>query len=247
MKTIGLRTTQNVFIDYELADVKDRIFAFLIDGLVYGLFVFFIYMMVLSLLSSFMMLGEWIFTFISIFMLVGWIFYHILFEIFNNGQSIGKKAMGIKVVRLDGKEAGVFNFLLRGVFQLIDTLFSAGVIGIVLIASSDKCQRLGDMAANTTVIKTKSTREFTLNDILGIQNIENYEPVYPEVRKLHEEEMLLIKNAVNRYHEFPNKSHKEAIILLVERLEEVLELEEKPQNAITFLKTLLKDYIVLTR
>lgn len=247
MKTIGLRTTQNVFIDYELADVKDRIFAFLIDGLVYGLFVFFIYMMVLSLLSSLMMLGEWIFTFISIFMFVGWIFYHILFEIFNNGQSIGKKAMGIKVVRLDGKEAGVFNFLLRGVFQLVDTLFSAGVIGVVLIASSEKCQRLGDMAANTTVIKTKSTREFTLNDILGIQNIENYEPVYPEVRKLNEEEMLLIKNALNRYHEFPNKSHKEAIISLVDRLEEVLELEEKPQNAITFLKTLLKDYIVLTR
>lgn len=247
MKTIGIRTTQNVFIDYELADVKDRIFAFLIDGMVYGLAAFFVYLMVLSFLSSFLMLGEWILKFISVFIMVGWIFYHILFEIFNNGQSIGKKALGIKVVRLDGKEAGVFNFLLRGVFQLVDTMFSAGVIGVVLIASSEKSQRLGDMAANTTVIKTKSTREFTLNDILGIQNIENYEPVYPEVRKLNEDEMLLIKNAINRYHEFPNKSHKEAIISLVERLQEVLELDEKPDNAISFLKTLLKDYIVLTR
>ncbi|MCB0662246.1 MAG: RDD family protein [Saprospiraceae bacterium] len=247
MKTIGIRTTQNVFIDYELADVKDRIFAFLIDGLVYGVFTFLVYIILMTFLSSFYMLGEWIFRFIVIFLYTGWIFYHVLFEIFNNGQSIGKKALGIKVVRLDGKEAGAFNFMLRGVFHLIDTLFSAGVIGIVLIASTDKNQRLGDMAANTTVIKTKSSREFTLHDILGIQNLDNYEPVFPEVRNLNEEEMLLIKTAINRYHEFPNKSHKEAIEMLEIRIKEVLQIEEKTGNPINFLKTLLKDYIVLTR
>ncbi|MEZ5056641.1 MAG: RDD family protein [Saprospiraceae bacterium] len=247
MKTIEILTTQNVTIDYELAGVRDRVIAFFIDGIIYTVFTFIMIFLVFNAQRVIMEMGEFLWTFISIGLYVGWIFYHVLFEIFNNGQSIGKKALGIKVVRIDGKEPGLFDFLLRGVFHLVDTLFTAGVVGVVLIASTDKTQRLGDMAANTTVIKKRSSRQFQLMDILGIQNTETYEPLYPEVTRLNEQEMLLIKNAISRYQEFPNKAHQEAIVQLTERLTEILGMKEVPKGKIKFLKTLLKDYIVLTR
>jgi uncharacterized RDD family membrane protein YckC len=247
MKTIEIITTQNVAIDYELSGVRDRVIAFFIDGIIYLGFVFFMILIISSTSAILYELGEFIFTFITLGLYLGWIFYHVLFEIFNNGQSLGKKALGIKVVRIDGKEPRLFDFLLRGVFHLVDTLFTAGVVGVVLIASTDKTQRLGDMAANTTVIKKRSSRQFQLMDILGIQNTETYEPMYPEVTRLNEQEMLLIKNAISRYQEFPNKAHQEAIVLLTERLTEILGLKDVPKGKIKFLKTLLKDYIVLTR
>ena len=59
--------------------------------------------------------------------------------------------------------------------------------------------------------------------------------------------MLLIKNAVFRYQKYRNPGHADVIRDLVAHLQEVLEITEKPKNKVEFLKTLIRDYIVLTR
>ncbi|MDQ4001563.1 MAG: RDD family protein, partial [Actinomycetota bacterium] len=69
------------------------------------------------------------------------------------GQTLGKKLLGIKVVREDtGAVPGVRAAAIRSVLRLVDGLFSYLVAFIAVLASA-KNQRLGDMAAHTLVVR----------------------------------------------------------------------------------------------
>ncbi len=243
MQTIEIRTTQNVTIEYELASLRERFFSFFIDVLIVGSF-YFALVMVLSSIGSILFENPGL---ISLMLIGMFIFYQLLSEILADGQSWGKKAMGIKVVRLDGKEPNLSDYLLRAVFHIIDSIMSLGVLAALMISSSNKNQRLGDMTANTTVIRIKFNLRFRLEDILKINTIEDYEPTYPEVRRLSEKDMLLIKTIISRYRKYRNKAHQEVIDELVGNLVRQLDISETPRDKIAFLKTLIRDYIVLTR
>ena len=58
--------------------------------------------------------------------------------------------------------------------------------------------------------------------------------------------MLLVKETLKKYIKYPNVAHKKAFDLLVEKITTELNLKT-PKNKVDFLKTLLKDYILLTR
>lgn len=248
MRSIEIRTSQNVVIDYELATLRERFLSTLIDSGIILFAYYFLYAFIISQILPFMVYEDegWyrVMTFIPIMM---FLMYYLLLETFMGGQTIGKKAMGIKVVRLDGEEVKLSDYLARTLFMLADYLLSAGVLGAILIGSSKNRQRLGDMTAHTTVIKLSPGLSFKLEDILKINNIENYEPQYPEVRSLSEADMLLLKHSLNRYRNHPNAAHRKVIIALYEKMCEVLDVQGDPKDKIGFLKTLLRDYIVLTR
>ena len=106
---------------------------------------------------------------------------------------------------------------------------------------------MGDLTANTTVIRVRNNIRFRLSDILNINSLENYEPKYPQVQQLSEQDMLLIKSVINRYRTFRNDAHEKAMKKLVDRMQTILEIEEVPRDREEFLRTLIRDYIVLTR
>lgn len=248
-RTIDITTTQNVTIEYELASLRERFLAVFIDGLVISVIMMFLFVMINMVYSdsSFDESGGNMGRIMSLLPVSLFIAYQFLSEVLANGQSLGKKAIGIKVVRLDGKHPGIIDYLLRAVFQIVDTLFSSGIIGGLLISSTSKSQRLGDMTANTTVIRIKYRLHFLLEDILKIQTREDYEPQYPSIKNFTEQEMLLIKNIITRYKKYPNDAHRSAVMETVKKCMDLLEIEEVPKDKIGFLKTLIRDYIVLTR
>lgn len=245
MPNIDIRTTQNVTIEYEMAPLLERFLAFLIDLVIYMAASYVFWIVVVVLVSD--AITGWGFQFIGMALFFGLLPYHLLSDILGNGRSLGKRALGIKVVRLDGLEPGIGEYLLRSVFLLLDFSFSFGVLGAVLIGSTYKNQRLGDLAANTTVIRIKSKTGFRLHDILKINTLENYEPKYPAVRQMNEADMLLIKNLLSRYQSWQNTAHAEAIREATANICQQLNIEPPKGNQIEFLKTLIRDYIVLTR
>lgn len=248
MQTIDIRTTQNVTIEYELASLRERALSFFIDFII----VIFLYLAIIFLASSILpnslfdnsMLSAFWFALLPIAFFV---FYQFLSEVLGNGRSWGKRALGIKVVRIDGEEPSLSDYFLRAIFHLIDSILSSGVLAGLLISSSPKHQRLGDMTANTTVIRIKHNTRFQLQDILKISSIEDYQPRYPQVRRLSEPDMLLLKHLIARQRLYRNDAHDQAVDEAVERLITILQIEEPPQDPIEFLKTLIRDYIVLTR
>ncbi|MEL6862954.1 MAG: RDD family protein [Bacteroidota bacterium] len=248
MRSIEIRTTQNVTIEYELASLRERFFAFMIDLLIVMVVFLVIAIAMLSTIAGVIEEsfagGYVLFTLLPIAL---FILYQLFSEILADGQSWGKKVIGIKVVRLDGQEPGLSDYLLRAVFHLVDTIFSMGIVASLLVSSSAKSQRLGDLTANTTVIRIRFNLRFQLEDILKINTLDDYEPTYPDVRQLSEKDMLLIKTIISRYRRYPNEAHRKSVDDLVKRLSDILGVSDRPNNKIEFLKTLIRDYIVLTR
>jgi uncharacterized RDD family membrane protein YckC len=90
--------------------------------------------------------------------------YHLLFEIMMNGQSLGKKAMSIKVITIDGGQPSISQYLIRWIFRLADFplwIFAAIIqnalpwwcspllfAGIGCVIITEKSQRIGDLVAD---------------------------------------------------------------------------------------------------
>lgn len=243
-KSIEITTTQNVTIEYELAPLRERILAWLLDLVIVVLG----YILCYQLISLFFGgISDGAIAFFLLPLLL-YFLYNIFFEIWNGGQTPGKMVMNTKVVRLDGKDPEWSDVVLRSLLQLVDSLFSAGVVGVLLIKTTGKSQRFGDMAANTTVIRLFGSHfAYRLEDILSISSLDNYQPVFPQVRRLSERDMIFIKNVLSRRQKYANQAHEEVMEDLVTHLMPLLGIEQRPVNRPEFLKTLLRDYIVLTR
>jgi uncharacterized RDD family membrane protein YckC len=243
MKNIEIITTQNVVLQYELAGLKDRAIAFLLDSVV-----IIIGFSILVAIGSIFAAGSDSGSAVVVFIVTGiCMFYSLAFETLNNGQSIGKMAMRIQVIKVAGGKITFSDYVARWVFRLIDIYFSIGAIASILVLSSAKGQRIGDVVANTAVVKIAPKMNLTLQDLLTLHANKSYTPKYLQARKLHEEDALLIKSTLDRYRKFDNESHEEAITLLTNRVKEVLGIESHEGDETRFLQTVLQDYIILSR
>lgn len=238
MKTIEINTAQNVTIQYELASFGNRAAAFFIDLIV-------LFGLISCLNIFFLQLGSST-VFMYLILLPIMLFYTLCSEILLDGQTIGKRAMGIKVVKLNGDPATAFDYLIRWAFRFLDIWVSAGSIAAMLISSSTYNQRLGCLLSGTTVIKKSSTRTFTLKDILSIQSIQNHHPSFPTVVQLSEQDMLFVKKVLERNKRYKNESHRELLEKLADKIADIIGVNAQRDKE-KFLKTILADYIVLTR
>ncbi len=244
MRTIDITTTQKVTIQYELATLRDRFFAWFIDLIIMCVAMLFAYLIVGALTAFRAPEAVNYIVVLPIFF-----FYTLVSEIFLHGQTLGKKALGIKVVKIDGSQATAMDYVIRWAFRMVDLYLSIFVVGGMLIASSTQSQRLGGIASNTTVIKTNPDLRFTLTDILGIQTLDDYEPKFPQIRQFSEQDMLLIKNIIARSRKYRNAAHSEVLSDVVKHVALKLDIPDRevPRDQVGFLKTLIRDYIVLTR
>ena len=243
MKKIEITTAQKVSIQYELASVANRFSAFAVDLVIWvGILIFLNFIRMAIFYDS-----ESNLYFTYFIQIPAILFYTFFSETLLDGQTLGKKLVGLKVVKINGDPASAFDFLIRWSFRFIDIWMSAGSVAALLISSSDYNQRLGCMMSGTTVIRKISSKSFKLDDILNIKSLENYEAKYPEVIKLSEQDMLFVKKVLEQATKFRNKAHENAIDQLTEKIAELLDIKIIPGNKVEFLKNILSDYVVLTR
>ncbi len=232
MQIVTIHTTQNVQIDYPVAGIVDRIMAFVIDVIILAAYVLIMFFVIFS----YKLLEEWVIIlfYFPVF------FYDLVLEITMNGQSLGKRALNLKVVRLDGTNPTIGNYILRWILKPLDIVLS-GSIAITSILVTQYGQRLGDLAAGTTVVKLVPSGDMTGQQIM--QHLEtNYEPVFPQVVQLSDKDMDLIKQAleVNR-----TMGNANPVIQLDKKLKEILGIQSD-LPPVKFLYTVIKDYSHLT-
>lgn len=226
---ISVQTAQNVYLDYQLASVGDRILSTLIDWLIIVAY-FLFWVVVFSMVGQ-----EPGFAFISLLGLPV-LLYHLLMEIFFNGQSIGKRSMKIQVVKLDGSTPSVGDYLLRWLLRIVDISTFYGVIGLVTIVASGKGQRLGDLAAGTTVVKLNSNKDY--HDIPVTRIDPNYKVNFPEVTLLNDSDINLIKKIINR----SLKANREDMLAPVaDKVKEITGVQS-PLSDYVFLQIVISDY-----
>jgi len=245
MKTIEFTTAQHVKIDYEIASTGIRVVGAIID-----LFAFFIYFLIMSAifdqqLFSFGLGGDSLVYLLLI--RLPFIFYSPVIEYLTRGQSLGKYAMGIRVVSVSGENAGLREYFTRWVFRVVDMWLGFGFLAILFSSTSERGQRLGDAMANTVVIRKKSTQFYTLKNILAIKSQQNHEPTYANVMRFTDEDVMLIKNTIQRVEKYPNEATKKFAVELADQTAKLIGLTETPPKKLEFLRTVLLDYVVLTR
>jgi uncharacterized RDD family membrane protein YckC len=236
MQTISIRTTQNVVIQYPLAGLGDRMLAHLIDSAIVTLYTILVWIFIIYALVKFQMDFAWLATIVGI-ILIPIVFYHFLFEVFMDCQTPGKRALDIKIVRLDGAHPTVGNHFLRWLCRIVDI----GPIGIVMIAASEKAQRLGDMAADTVVVKLVRQKEITANEIFIASEV-TYTPVFPQVIQLEPKDIELIQRALEARKEFGNQR---PVDVITDKIKSLLGIQTDLPPA-EFLYTIVKDYNHLT-
>jgi uncharacterized RDD family membrane protein YckC len=234
MNTVRIQTTQNVDIEYELASLGDRILATLLDVLFQASYA--IVGFVLMVLLEDVELVPGMSALLLILWLIPLMLYHFLFEWLNQGQTPGKRFMKIRVIRLDGQEPTVGNYLLRWLIRIVDTLFY-GVPAMVSIVMTDHNQRIGDLAAHTTVIKLSPKTSF--QDTLFEETEALYQPLYPQARFLKDEHARLIKEVLNEYEKSGNL---EVLQAMYSKTIDILNMQNNEAQPLTFLRTILKDY-----
>ena len=69
------------------------------------------------------------------------------------GATPGKLVLGLRVVKTDGSRCDIPAALIRNLLRIIDALPFLYLLGMILIWTSERKQRLGDRLANTMVVK----------------------------------------------------------------------------------------------
>lgn len=238
MDAVVINTSQNVVIDYEPAGLGNRLLASILDilfkiGLIFTVSIIF---SALGIYSGKLNNSASIVIFFIILVLP-YLFYDLLFEIFMHGQTPGKKIMKIKVVKLDGTQPSVGSYLLRWLIRLFEIDIFQGLVAIVCIASSKNSQRLGDMAAGTTVILIRPA--VTIKDtILQQQKHEEYKIVFNQVALLTDTDMQLVKDVRDFFLETGNA---DALAKLAAKIKIKTGIVTDMKEG-EFIVTLLKDY-----
>ena len=231
MDNIRIETTQNVDIEYEVASVGDRILATLLDYLFFLAYLLLIGVLAAVIESNFF--DSW--AIISLIVLPI-LLYDLLCETFLQGRSFGKIIMKIKVVKIDGTQATFGSYLIRWLLRIVDTKMFNGVIALIVILANGKGQRVGDMAAGTTVIKMK--QKVQLSDTILNNVIPDYTLVFSQVSKLSDNDIAIIKDVMKLCLKTGNK---EALSKLALKTKTTMGIDVNMPD-VQFLNTVLQDY-----
>ncbi len=246
-KSIAFKTAQYVNIEYELSSTTLRAVSALLDILILW---FYSFIMQIFLGVSVFVLKDFgvVQVLYILFVAIPWFLYSPLIEYFTNGKSIGKMIIGIRVVRANGETAGIREYFTRWIFRVVDIWAGAfGLVAILLSSTSEKRQRLGDVMANTVVIRDKDAMQYHLSDILAIKTQGNHVVTYGNVTRFCDEDMLLLKNTILRVQKYPNDENRKFAVNMAVEISTLLGLENVPEKKMEFMKTVLQDYVVLTR
>jgi len=248
MMFVKLDTGFNIEVDFPISPMHRRMIAWIIDLAVMLAYSIGGIRLLDFVLGPTWRNAQWTTILFSIPILL----YHLLFEITMNGQSLGKKAMSIKVLSLDGGQPSISQYLIRWIFRLVDfpiwimkaiasnelpwwcmVLLFAGMCSVMI---TQKSQRIGDLVAGTIIIDTKTTTSW--QDTVFTQLESAYQPRFPEVMHLSDKDINTLKSIIETV---KKKKDYNLATRISDRIQTKLSIRSD-QDPLDFLETLLKDY-----
>ena len=263
MSAIRIMTNFNIELEFPAAAFHRRLFAWVIDIVILFLYA----RIVLELLQTVSRSdNEKIFWVFSILLAIPFLCYHLICEVTMNGQSFGKKIMGIRVVNENGGQPSIGQFVIRWLIRTSDIMAvviilmapAAVAMGssdffwsfaipmglfftdVVLVNASKKNQRLGDMLAHTLLIK--ASQKHSIQDTVFLNIADNYKPSFPQVMQLSDRDMNSLKSILDTA---KKRGDFNLAAMATEKIKNHLKIETS-LSPFDFLEVLLKDYNYLS-
>jgi len=261
MGAIKVPTNFNIELEFEVPEFFKRLLALVIDMVVQYFYIRIAIEIYKSIGNADDPIGG-----IGLTLFLPVMTYHLILEITLNGQSIGKKVMGLRVVDEMGGKPSISQFLIRWLLRVSDlwivillilvfSLLAGGnseqlfivLLGlaflttdIVLVVASPKGQRIGDLLAKTIIIsvRTKGNIEETVFQEVA----DNYVPSYHQIMQLSDKDINAIKSILETARKKGDYNMAEAAAAKIKSHLKI----ESDMPAFDFLDVLLKDYNYLS-
>jgi uncharacterized RDD family membrane protein YckC len=229
---LRVQTAQNVDLAFATAGLGERILAFLVDFAIVTAYFILIFQLDFG--------GDGGRTLLVV-LLLPWLLYDLLFEVFFEGQSPGKMLLKLRVARLDGAQPTLAQYLLRWLLYWVDVRLSSGVVALVSIGVTRHAQRVGDLAAGTTVVRLR--RRVGLADVRYRALPAGYAPTFPAAERLTDADVrtlraVLVKLRLDKRSNATTRLARRAKAAVEDRLG-LGPVEMPPEQ---FLRTVVDDY-----
>lgn len=232
-------TAQHVALGFDVAGLGDRFLATLLDYAVLGAYTL-SWILGLLVLTGGGLDGPWTLSLLVVGLLPTLVYFPFC-ELVFDGQTIGKRARGLRVIQTTGAAPTLGDLLLRWLLRPIDLWATSGFAAVATILYTGTGQRLGDLAAGTTVVEQRartSLRETAFADLPT-----DYDPTFPGAQSLDRDDIDTARRVLRRLAE-PSEADETVRALaartqqaLLHRMDATTDLAPGP-----FLKTLLRDY-----
>lgn len=265
MGAIKVPTNFNIDLEFEIPEFYKRFLALLIDMLVQYFYLRIVLMFYEDSSRSVDPLNAK-----AMLVLLPIALYHIFFELTMNGQSPGKKVMGLRVVDENGGRPSISQFVIRWLLRLSDVwiiqillfvlviivtngglgsvemifviVFGFGflITDLVLVISSRKGQRTGDILAKTIVISVRTSG--SIEDTVFISVADNYVPSFPQIMQLSDKDINAIKSILETARK---KGDFHMATTASEKIKSHLQISSS-MSPFDFLDVVMKDYNYLS-
>ncbi len=244
MTELQINTTQNVNISFTAATVGERILAYFIDAIVMFAYLYGI-IYVIELMGFNGVNDMWSKKAIVSLLFLPVMLYTFISEISMNGQTLGKKVLKIKVVKIDGYQPSILDFFMRWVFRLVDIyaiFFITGLVAMISVSTSKKNQRLGGMSSGTGVISLKNL--YTIKSTILEELDSSYKAMYPSVINLSDNDMRIIKDL---YYKALKEQDSKTLNKLRIKIETITKTSREKKTNKEYLRIIMKDYTHFTQ
>lgn len=270
MSTLKVPTSFNIDVEFEVPEFFRRFLALFIDMVIQYLYLVLAGKIFNWIIHSMDTTNQNSFYELEAYRQLLWVpvlIYHGLLEITMNGQSFGKRLLKLRVVNENGGRASISQFLIRWLLRTSDTWivivliilvysqqmeFSTEVTfmvvaviaflltDIILVISSPKGQRIGDILAKTILIRTNTKSSITETVFQEVED--GYTPVFPQIMQLSDKDINAIKSILESARRRSDPAIAETA---AEKIKTHLGIHTQ-MEPITFLEVLLKDYNYLS-
>jgi uncharacterized RDD family membrane protein YckC len=267
MPAVKVLTNFNIDLEFQIPEFWRRLLSWIIDVIIQYLYIRIagaIYSSIGESSNPFDTDSQYNMHWLNIIFWLPIFVYHLVCEITLNGQSIGKKIMGIRVVNENGGRPSLSQFIIRWLIRTADIMIIIilllnvliflyqgliwALIGsvillltdVILVVSSKKGQRLGDILAKTMLIHTKASGN--LYDTVFQEVADNYLPSFPQIMKLSDRDINSIKSILDT-------ARKKGDFNMAANASEKIKAHLKIDSALSpfdFLEIALKDYNYLS-
>jgi uncharacterized RDD family membrane protein YckC len=152
-RQITVRTPENLEIQYSLAGAGTRAAAYMLDLMVMMLLIQIGINLIMAIVFALPIAdSRWGAALGGMITFAAYNGYFMIFEWVMNGQTPGKRVLGIRVVKQGGYALSILDTLLRNLMRFVDFLPMFYGVGLVSLLATSRSQRLGDLVAGTLVV-----------------------------------------------------------------------------------------------
>lgn len=243
MDRIDVETSTHVNLAYQPASLVHRLLAWAVDAALYGIYIF-VFLWVWGGILPTQLTDSPNLSWISTLMIMlPYFIYFPLLETVWNGRTIGKKILGIRVTKLDGTRAAPGDYIIRWLFRFIEISATGGVLAILTILINGKGQRLGDIAAKTSVVGefgAPMSYQRLFNDTDTKRPV-----VFETAGELNDTDIRVIRTVLNSQDEYSSSARQQLMDRSRNVIEQKIGAEDSSMSSEKYLKTVVRDYYTI--